>query len=59
MRIYILALDGVFDIGLSSLIDVISTANELGSQLASSDAANPQLDMRLVGCAKEYAPRRG
>ncbi|MBC3881880.1 helix-turn-helix domain-containing protein [Undibacterium sp. LX40W] len=59
MRIYILALDGVFDIGLSSLIDVISTANELGSQFESSEGAGPQLDMRLVSVRKKVCTSQG
>jgi hypothetical protein len=29
MRIYVLALDGVFDLGLSAILDAFQTANEL------------------------------
>lgn len=59
MRIYILALDGVFDIGLSSLIDVISTANELGSQFDSAEGSGPPLDMRLVSLRKKVRTSQG
>ncbi len=45
MLIYILALEGVFDLGLAALLDVIGTANEL------APIAQPSLrfDARLVG----------
>lgn len=55
MLIYILALDGVFDIGLSSLIDVITTANEL----ASLDEVGIHLDMRLVSVSKKIRTSQG
>jgi len=45
MRIYIIVLEGVFDIGLSSLMDVIGTANELNP----SDQSSVILDVHLVG----------
>ena len=38
MRIDVLALDGVFDTGLTALLDVFGTANEL------SDGKPPQID---------------
>lgn len=55
MLIYILALNGVFDIGLSSLTDVITTANEL----ASHQDANIHLDMRLVSVRKKIRTSQG
>lgn len=55
MLIYILTLNGVFDIGLSSLIDVITTANEL----ASLDDANIHLDVRLVSVRKKVQTSQG
>lgn len=55
MLIYVLALDGVFDIGLSSLIDVITTANEL----ASVDDASIRLDMHLVSVRKKVRTSQG
>jgi len=42
MRIDVLALDGVFDTGLSALLDVFATANELS-------AGEPPLRVRVVG----------
>ena len=36
MNISILALDGVFDTGLATMLDVFGTANELAGMLASS-----------------------
>jgi len=45
MRIYIVVLEGVFDIGLSSLMDVIGTAKELNP----TDQNSVKLDIHLVG----------
>ena len=55
MLIYVFALNGVFDIGLASLLDVIGTANELGQREQSS----LQLDMRLVGVRQEVHTAQG
>jgi len=55
MLIYILTLDGVFDIGLSSLIDVIATANEL----AALENSVPSLNMRLVSLRKKVRTSQG
>ncbi len=55
MLIYILALDGVFDIGLSSLTDVITTANELA---AVENSVSP-LDMRIVSLRKKVCTSQG
>ncbi|MDB5777398.1 MAG: helix-turn-helix domain protein [Herbaspirillum sp.] len=55
MLIYVLALDGVFDIGLSALIDVIGTAKEL----APAEKISPQLDVRLVGVRKRVRTAQG
>lgn len=46
MRITVLALDGVFDLGLSAVLDVFATANEL-SEL--SRLAVPRFDVTTVG----------
>ena len=43
MRIDVLALDGVFDTGLTALLDVFGTANEL------SGSSKPPLRVRTVG----------
>ena len=55
MLIYVLALNGVFDIGLSSLTDVITTANEL----ASLDKTITHFDMRLVSLRKKVRTSQG
>lgn len=55
MLIYILVLDGVFDIGLASLTDVISTAKEL----APLQQATVQLDVRLVGVRRKVQTAQG
>ena len=46
MRIDVLVLDGVFDLGLSAILDVFQTANELAQM---SGLAVPKLDVRAVG----------
>lgn len=46
MRLAILALDGVFDTGLTALLDIFSTANELA---ALRENAGPVFDVDLVG----------
>lgn len=55
MLIYVLVLDGVFDIGLSSLIDVLGTSKEL-SHL---EETSTQLDYRLVGARKKVKTAQG
>ena len=55
MIIYILALDGVFDIGLASLLDVIGTASELGQH----EQHSLRLEMRLVGVRQEVHTGQG
>ena len=39
MRIHILALDGVFDLGLAAITDTLSTANQLAGSLATRSPA--------------------
>jgi transcriptional regulator GlxA family with amidase domain len=46
MRINVLALDGVFDLGLSAILDVFATANEL---IELSGLAVPRFDVTTVG----------
>jgi transcriptional regulator GlxA family with amidase domain len=46
MRLTILALDGVFDTGLSVFLDTFSTANELAS---AQGIAGPLFDVQIVG----------
>jgi len=46
MRVHVLALDGVFDLGLSAVLDTFQTANEL---IEMTGVAVPPFDVRLVG----------
>jgi len=56
MRIDILALDGVFDLGLSAVLDVFQTANEL-MEMAGLDTA--RLEPRVVGVRKVVKTSQG
>lgn len=55
MKIYILALEGVFDLGLAAFMDVIGTASEL----AGEDPANGTLEVTLVGMRPEVHTGQG
>lgn len=55
MLIYVLVLDGVFDIGLASLIDVMGTAKEL----AAPEEPSLQLRVRLVGVRRKVHTGQG
>ncbi|MES2673680.1 MAG: helix-turn-helix domain-containing protein [Pseudomonadota bacterium] len=55
MLIYVLVLDNVFDIGLASLMDVFTTANEL----ALMEAMPIKFDVRLVSVRKKVATAQG
>jgi transcriptional regulator GlxA family with amidase domain len=56
MRIHVLALDDVFDLGLSAVLDVFQTANEL---IELSDFAVPRFDVRIVGVRKSVRTAQG
>ena len=56
MRLAILALDGVFDTGLSVLMDVFATANEL---VAFKGGTRPLFDVKLVGVRKQVRTALG
>jgi len=56
MRIHVLALDGVFDLGLSAVLDAFQTANEL---IQLSDMAVPRFDVRIVGVRKKVTTSQG
>ena len=49
MRIYALALDGDFDLGLSAILDAFQTANEL---IEVTGLAVPQSEFKIVGMRK-------
>jgi len=55
MRIYVVVLEGVFDIGLSSLMDVFGTANEL----IPADQGSVNLDVHLVGVRRSVNTAQG
>lgn len=56
MRINVLALDGVFDLGLSAVLDAFQTANEL-NEMAGLDV--PRFDVRIVGVRKSVRTSQG
>jgi transcriptional regulator GlxA family with amidase domain len=56
MRIDVLALDGVFDLGLSAILDVFHTANELA---AMSELDVPAFDVRTVGVRRVVKTSHG
>lgn len=56
MYISVLALDGVFDTGLTALLDAFATANELGAVLM-ADA--PRFDVDLVGVRRRVRTSLG
>lgn len=56
MRIDVLALDGVFDLGLSAVLDAFQTANELGEM---TGAEAPRFEVRVVGVRKAVRTSQG
>ncbi len=56
MRVHVLALDGVFDLGLSAVLDAFQTANEL---IELSELEVPRFDLRIVGLRKAVATSQG
>ena len=56
MQIHILALDGVFDLGLAALSDTLGMANELASTLPH---AAPRFDVTLVGVRRRVKTAHG
>ena len=56
MRLHLLVLDGVFDLGLAALTDTLSTANELAATLP--DAPSP-IELTLVGVLKRIRTAQG
>lgn len=56
MRVDVLALDGVFDLGLSAVLDAFQTANEL---IQMSEMAVPRFDVRIVGVRKGVKTSQG
>ena len=56
MRIHLLVLDGVFDLGLAALTDTLTTANELAATLP--DAPAP-IELTLVGVRRRVRTAHG
>jgi transcriptional regulator GlxA family with amidase domain len=56
MRVEVLALDGVFDLGLSAVLDGFQTANEL---IEMSGLAVERFDVRIVGVRKTVKTSQG
>jgi transcriptional regulator GlxA family with amidase domain len=56
MRIYVLALDGVFDLGLSAILDAFQTADEL---IGMTGLAVPQFEVKIVGMRKKVRTGHG
>ncbi|MCA9642037.1 MAG: hypothetical protein KC492_15125 [Myxococcales bacterium] len=54
MRIDVLVLDGVFDLGLAALLDTLKTANELAPNVP---GPRVRFDVRTLGCAETCIPR--
>src|SRR5689334_21397793 len=56
MRISVLALDGAFDLGLSAVLDVFQTANEL---IEAGGLAVPRFETRIVGVRRTVKSSHG
>jgi transcriptional regulator GlxA family with amidase domain len=56
MRIYVLALERVFDTGLSTVLDAFGTANELADM---TGLAAPRFDVTIVGVRKTVTTSQG
>ncbi len=56
MRIHVLVLDGVFDLGLAALTSTLSTASQLAGSL---DPAPAPLDVTLVGVRRRVRTAQG
>jgi transcriptional regulator GlxA family with amidase domain len=56
MRVHVLALDGVFDLGLSAVLDVFETANEL---IGIGELSVPRFDVRTVGVRRRVHTAHG
>jgi len=56
MLVNVLALDGVFDLGLSAVLDCFQTANEL---IAAAELAVPHFEVRIVGVRRIVRTSQG
>ncbi len=56
MNIYVLAIDGVFDVGLAAILDTLSLANEL---IPTLDVAVEPFDVALIGSRRNVRTAHG
>ncbi|HMD30430.1 MAG TPA: helix-turn-helix domain-containing protein [Candidatus Acidoferrales bacterium] len=56
MRVHVLALDGVFDLGLSAVLDSLQTANEL---IEVSGIEAPRFEVNIVGVRRAVRTSQG
>jgi transcriptional regulator GlxA family with amidase domain len=56
MRVYVLVLDGVFDLGLSAILDGFQTANELIEMM---ELPVPQFEVKIAGMRKTVRTAHG
>jgi transcriptional regulator GlxA family with amidase domain len=56
MKIHVLALDGVFDTGLATVLDAFATANELAEM---SGLGSPRFDVTIAGVRKTVRTSQG
>src|SRR5277367_4913786 len=56
MRVYVLVLDGAFDLGLSAILDAFQTANDL---IEMTGLAVPRFEVKIVGMRKTVRTAHG
>jgi transcriptional regulator GlxA family with amidase domain len=56
MRVNVLALDGVFDLGLSAVLDAFQTANELAEM---SGSTSERFEVKIIGVLKSVKTSQG
>jgi transcriptional regulator GlxA family with amidase domain len=56
MKVFVLALDGVFDTGLATVLDALVTANELAEM---SGLSSPRFDVSIVGMRRAVKTSQG
>src|SRR5258708_29748647 len=56
MRVYVVALDGVFDLALSAILDAFHTANEF---IEMTRLAVPRFEVKIVGMRKTVRTSHG
>src|SRR5215831_10494951 len=56
MRVHVLALDRVFDLGLSAVLDAFQTANELAEM---SGLSGERFEVKIVGVTKSVKTSQG